>query len=738
MIRAKWLSIIVCACLLLSPQSVISANPVPAQTEPPHEFDRLRQMITEGPAQFYVPASEPDPALDPADQSSAIIPPAWSKVAFQTYRNNQWDIYLVNPDGSNEVRLTDSAARDVYPSLAKGGSRLAFASDRKGSYDIFVRDINSGEEKFIYNSPATDTYPVWSPDAARIAFQSNLSGNYEIYLMNPDGSNLVQLTNSGEYDGEPSWSPDGSQITFVSGRSGRYEIWVMNADGSNPHQLTSYSTTATPAWSPRGDKIAYANDRNMDGYYELWWMDADGSNSVTAKNYYGYNNGDDWAPSWSPDGSFISFIHTDWSTYGWTASYVNYYEIYATQYPGLFQPFQDKRVMRISWPSTDLTPPDLCTISLDPDQKSDSFLLNWSAVDSESGVAFYDVQSRRLPNGAWQDFTQHTNQSSGAFSGVSGDQFEFRCRAQDLSWNLGDWGAAPFATTEIRSQRPTSTVVVSQRYVKGSQTIDVRWAGKGISGLALSYDVFVREGTNGDWTLWQAGVSTTSAKFSGTAGHTYYFRSQAHDSENRTQVWQPDAQAVVTFYPASLSVRTTDLRGNPLGIPTVSVYPAALVDETGKNFREKRLGVNVPLNISVTQIGFDPIPVTFLMINQDRSITFVMPPSDNLVSNGGFESGALNGWTLSGDGARLSNSEFHSGEASAKITPGTGGSSEFSQVVSISGALQKPTLSFLYRFPENPGGGTLTVEVDGTALQTVLSTSAVTSDWTHVWADLSA
>jgi TolB protein len=696
-------------------------------------------MITGDPAQFYPPQGEPAPAFDALASSFPINPPDWSRIAFQTYRNGQWDIYLANPDGSNEVRLTNDTSSEVYPSLARGGSRVAFASNRNGNYDIFGVNADGSGLIPLTDSPASDTYPVWSPDAGRIAFQSNRSGKYEVYVMNADGSNQTQLTSSGTYDGEPTWSPDGSQIAFVSNRSGRSEIWVMNADGSNLRQLTSYSTTATPAWSPRGDKIAYANDRNMDGYYELWWMDADGANPATAIRYIGYISGDDWAPSWSPDGAFLSFIHTVWLTYGWTGSYINNYAPYYPQYdPSSI--LGDYRVMRVNWATTDLTPPGPCTITLAPYQNSDSFLLNWSATDSESGVTFYDVQSRRLPGGAWQDFLSGTNQSGGAFSGVHGDQFEFRCRARDLSWNLGDWSAAPFAATEIRTLRPTSTVAISSpRYLKGNQTIDVRWAGKGIPGLELRYDVFVRDGIEGDWTPWLTEVSTNSAQFNGTAGHTYYFRSQAHDSENRTQVWQPDSQGVVTFYPASLTVRTTDPRGNPLGLPGVSLNPAAFVDETGRNFCEKRLGVNAgPLNISATQPGFGAIPVTLLNISQDRSVTFVMPPSDNVVSNGGFETGALKDWSLSGDGVSLSSSEFHSGQFSAKITPGSGTSSQFSQVVTIAAAIQKPTLSFLYHFPENTGGGRLTVEAEGSTLQPVLSTTTVTSSWTHLWADLSA
>lgn len=743
MIRAKWLYIIVCACLLLSPQSVISAKPAPA----PHELDRLRRMITEGPAQFYQSQDEPAPVFDALPPSNAVTPPAWARVAYQTYLNNQWDIYLSKPNGAGQVRLTSDGASGVYPSLARGGNRVAFASNRNGNYDIFGVNADGSGLTTLAESPATDTYPVWSPDAGRIAFQSNRSGNYEVYVMNANGSNPVQLTNSSAYDGEPTWSPDGSQIAFVSNRSGMYEIWLMNADGSNLRQLTSYSTTATPAWSPRGDKIVYANDRNQSGYYQLWMINVDGSapKALREYSYPAAQHHDDWAPSWSPDGNSVEYIRTQWSySYpGWEASYIYRVDPYTTA--ELAGPIGDNRSMRVSMASTDITPPAPCAVTLAPYQNSDSFLVTGSASDAESGAAFYNFQSRRLPDGAWQDFLVGAPQSGGVFAGVSGDRFEFRCQARDFSRNLGDWSTPPFAATEIRSLRPTSTVAVSQRYVKGNR-VNLRWAGNGLAGQALRYDLFVRDRAGGDWTLWLEGVTTTAAQFEGTVGHTYDFRSQAQDALQHTQVWQPDPQATVTFYPVSLSVRSTDSRGNLLAAPGVALNPAAVVAEATRNFGEKRLGVNAaPLSISVTQPGYGSIPTTLLNVYQDRTVTFVMPPANNLVSNGGFEGSPLSGWTLSGDGVTLSgdgtaplNGTFHSGHSSAKIAPGTTGSSEFSQVVTIGAALQKPTLSFLYYFPNNAGGGTLTVEVDGAALQTVLTTATVTDDWTHVWADLSA
>jgi hypothetical protein len=561
MAKIKWLLIATCVCLLLSPQSNIFASQPKQAGEHRSDPDAIHRMITEAPAPSFLPLGEPDTSAPTAPPMLDGTRPAWAKAVFQSFRNNNWDLYMVDASGANEIRLTSETSSEVYPSLAKGGERVAYASNRSGNYEIFVSNVNGTGLKKLADNPNTDTYPVWSPDASRIAFQSNRDGNYNIYLVNPDGSNLVRLTDSSAYDGEMTWSPDGSQLAFVSNRSSRYEIWVMNADGSAPHQITSNSMVASPSWSPRGDKIAYANDWDSDGYYGLWWMNPDGTDQNTLVVS---GSPDTWSPSWSPDGKFFSFIITFWSygkSEGWTESYTGNRDPYFNESYG--SQSTDLRVMRISWASTDITPPGPCAIQTTPIQFSDSFSLTWSAPDSESGAIYFDVQMRKLPAGAWQDVFDETRRSGGIMTGNSGDLLEFRCRARDLSLNLGDWGAPPYASTQIYSMRPTSSATVSSRYV-GGNTVRVYWTGKGLEGLALRYDIFVRDGPDGNWTLWLAQQTGSWETFTGIPGHTYYFRSQARDLFQHTQVWQPEAQTSVTFAlpslaPANLAGKHTNI-----------------------------------------------------------------------------------------------------------------------------------------------------------------------------------
>ena len=96
--------------------------------------------------------------------------------------------------------------------------RIAFSSDRDGDYEIYVMNADGSDQTNLTNNDTTDWEASWSPDGSRIAFSSRRDGDYEIYVINADGSDQTRLTNnagrrhrySRSSEADPSWwSPIG-------------------------------------------------------------------------------------------------------------------------------------------------------------------------------------------------------------------------------------------------------------------------------------------------------------------------------------------------------------------------------------------------------------------------------------------------------------------------------------------------------------------------------------------------
>jgi Tol biopolymer transport system component len=233
---------------------------------------------------------------DPASDGSPSWSPDGRRIAFVSDRDGNSDIYVMNANGTGQVSLTDNPANDWDPSWSPDGRRITFVSDRDGNSDIYVMDADGTGLTRLTNDPAWDCCPSWSPDGQRIAFASTRDdGGWDIYLMNTDGTSVVRLTDAPLNDWDPSWSPDGRRIAFVSDRDGAPEIYVMNADGTGLVRLTNdRDADRHPCWAPDGRRIVFTSNR--DGNNEIYVMNADGTGLARLT----YDPAGDWQPSWSP------------------------------------------------------------------------------------------------------------------------------------------------------------------------------------------------------------------------------------------------------------------------------------------------------------------------------------------------------------------------------------------------------------------------------------------------------
>ena len=191
----------------------------------------------------------------------AVTSPLWGKIVFYSDRDGNYEIYAMNANGNNPVRLTFDAAADFSPVWSLDGRQIAFESDRDGNKEIYLMDADGTNQRNLTNHPASDSSPTWSSDSSQIAFTSTRNTPSSLFVMDADGSNVKQITRHGRFIDKPKWSPDGTQFAF-----GSYSIYVINAQGRAPARLAEPAEVARAmileGWSPDGQQLLYA-EANM-------------------------------------------------------------------------------------------------------------------------------------------------------------------------------------------------------------------------------------------------------------------------------------------------------------------------------------------------------------------------------------------------------------------------------------------------------------------------------------------
>ena len=213
------------------------------------------------------------------------------------------EIYVINPDGTSQINITNNAATDGDPNYSPYGTNIIFTTNRDGNNEIYRMEEEGINLVRLTNNSASDSSPYYSPDASSIVFVSNRDGNNEIYKMNADGSNQVRLTNNTSSETQPAFSPDGQKIVFVSNASGQSNLWTMNADGSNQQAIPGTSGISPvyerPSYSPDGSKIIYTYTPDGGSQVRITWtMNPDGTNRVQSAGSFG---------SYSPDGTQLTY-----------------------------------------------------------------------------------------------------------------------------------------------------------------------------------------------------------------------------------------------------------------------------------------------------------------------------------------------------------------------------------------------------------------------------------------------
>jgi len=250
-------------------------------------------------------------------QPASAADPSPFRILFESYGNQNWDLWSIRPDGSQRTNVTNTAGiHELYPQASPDGQRIAFLVDEQKNGEtlrsLWVMNADGTDRRLVSNAAREAT---WSPDGKRLAFPKQEFSRFQVkdfvskglYFYNVEDGTITEHPNrSIEHLYVLTWLRDGNWIvsTVHGGMGYGHAIVAIEVNGNRVVDLKIPG--CRPASSEDGTRLTWSSDDHTIHTGDLEMTD-EGPRVVNQRIVHHDEKMHLYHPDFSPDGRYVTF-----------------------------------------------------------------------------------------------------------------------------------------------------------------------------------------------------------------------------------------------------------------------------------------------------------------------------------------------------------------------------------------------------------------------------------------------
>ena len=226
-----------------------------------------------------------------------IMSPSWSpdgqKLAYVSFENGRSEVFIQSLDGQFRHKVASFKGINSAPAWSPDGKKLALTLSKDGSADVYIMDVKTRKLKRLTKKWSIETEAIWAPNGKSLFFNSDRRGQPQVFQVFLDTLEIRRVSFEGRYNANPEISPNGRYLAMVHGQGG-FNIGLLDLYTDEFNVLTDTFLDESPSFSPNGEMILYAMNRNGKGQLAVVAIDGNTSQILRVKD------GEVREPAWGP------------------------------------------------------------------------------------------------------------------------------------------------------------------------------------------------------------------------------------------------------------------------------------------------------------------------------------------------------------------------------------------------------------------------------------------------------